>query len=477
MGLELVQKLLPEFRPRLDRIVPVGARFVSMEAELLHFLVGHFDLFVINVSVVSRRHTQAAFVGRTSNGIEHQAKTTQRQPGPVIGDRAEQAMFYVVPLRRAAWIVSHGDRKALFVGPTLQFTFPKSGSMAIAAAAVRGDQEFLGVGVLFRSCLLPPIANRMNGKLGCIGRCADRDVPSLVMNVVNAVGNCAAFRVAGKVVHRDLVRLLAPKGAGVLEVPDQFRVFRVHANHRLTRFEELSFLSLDVAKLEISVWMWRSREAFDVCPQREAHRLQQPPYGHGRHRIQLTRRPPQRATHIFSPTDRVAFEPEPGKLQLIDGHGRTEIVGDQEVPTVILDVTAEEAKMLIAVTGQTALLADWDQGKIFDIVSAYQATDADLAHFLAGIGQADLSGADDLPAPDGGPDEMDLRPHEHYDYVIVLARTTQEWGQLCDLLSLTPIAVGRGNQRNIGLGRAVTASKLITLLERHGNSSDSDPES
>lgn len=72
---------------------------------------------------------------------------------------------------------------------------------------------------------------------------------------------------------------------------------------------------------------------------------------------------------------------------------------------------------------------------------------------------------------------MDLRPHEHYDYVIVLARTTQEWGQLCDLLSLTPIAVGRGNQRNIGLGRAVTASKLITLLERHGNSSDSDPES
>ena len=173
----------------------------------------------------------------------------------------------------------------------------------------------------------------------------------------------------------------------------------------------------------------------------------------------------------------VAFEPEPGKLQLVDGHGRTGIAGDQEVPTVILDITPEEAKMLVAVTGQTALLADWDEIKIHDIVSAYQATDADLAHFLSGIGAEAPPDDDGLPAPDNGPDEMDLRPHEHYDYVIVLARTTQEWGQLCDLLSLEPVGVGRGKQRNIGLGRAVQASKLITLLEQNGKPSRSNTKS
>ncbi len=174
----------------------------------------------------------------------------------------------------------------------------------------------------------------------------------------------------------------------------------------------------------------------------------------------------------------IAFEPEPGKLQLIDGHGRTDVVGDQEVPTVILDVTPKEAEMLLAVTGQTSLLADWDETKIADIVDSYQASDANLAHFLAGFGAGDLPRGDDgLPAPDDGPDEMDLRPHEHYDYVIVLARTTQEWGQLCDLLSLTPISVGRGKLRNIGLGRAVPASTLINLLEHNGNSSDCNPES
>ncbi len=65
-------------------------------------------------------------------------------------------------------------------------------------------------------------------------------------------------------------------------------------------------MPLDVAKLEIPVWMWRSRQAFDVCPQRKAHLLQQPPYGHGRRRFQLPRQQPQRASHIFPPADRVA---------------------------------------------------------------------------------------------------------------------------------------------------------------------------
>ena len=174
----------------------------------------------------------------------------------------------------------------------------------------------------------------------------------------------------------------------------------------------------------------------------------------------------------------VAFEPEPGKLQLIDGHGRTGIAGNQQVPCVVLDVTPEEARTLLAVSGQTALVADWDPQKIADIVASYQASDADLAHFLSGFGDVDAPfERGGLPGPDNGPDEMDLRPHEHYDFVVVLARTTQEWGQLCDLLSLTPVGVGRGSQRNIGLGRAVQASKLISLLEQHGNSTDSNPES
>jgi len=200
-------------------------------------------------------------------------------------------MLDVVPLRRAAWVVGDGDCKSVFVGPTLQFTLPKPGPMTVATTAVCGDQQFLGIGVLFRSCMFPPLANRADGKLGRIGRRADRDVPSLVRNVVNAVGNCTALGVAGKVVNRNRVRFLPPQGSPVFEIPNQFSVFRVHANHRLTRFDELSFLPLDVAELAVPVWMRRSRQAFDVCSERETHRLQQPPYGHGRHRFQLTRQP------------------------------------------------------------------------------------------------------------------------------------------------------------------------------------------
>jgi len=70
--LELVQKLLPGIRPRLDGIVPIGTRFVSMDIELFHFLVGHFDFLLIDASVMSRCHAQAAFIGGASNGMKHQ---------------------------------------------------------------------------------------------------------------------------------------------------------------------------------------------------------------------------------------------------------------------------------------------------------------------------------------------------------------------------------------------------------------------
>ena len=200
---------------------------MSSEIELFHFLVGNFDFLLVDVSVKSCRHAQAALIGGASNGIEHQVETTQRLPGPVVGDRPEQAMFDVVPLRRTAWVVGNGDRKPVFVGPTLQFAFPKAGSMAVTAAAVRRDQQFLGIGMLFRSCTLPPLANRMDGKLGRVGRRANRDVSSLVRNVVNAVGDRAALGIAGKVINRDLVRFLSPEGSGVLEIPNQFGVFRI----------------------------------------------------------------------------------------------------------------------------------------------------------------------------------------------------------------------------------------------------------
>ena len=175
----------------------------------------------------------------------------------------------------------------------------------------------------------------------------------------------------------------------------------------------------------------------------------------------------------------IAREGEGGMYDLIDGHLRKDLSPDQEVPVLIVELTDDEADAALASHDPIGRLADRDPAVYASLLDDIDALDADFRRFLEremppgdGIGNEDR-GDGHLDGPAG----LDLRPHEHYDYVFVLARTTQEWGQLCDLLSLETVGVGRGSQRNIGLGRAVPAAKLIPLLEQHGNSKDSDPES
>jgi hypothetical protein len=56
---------------------------------------------------------------------------------------------------------------------------------------------------------------------------------------------------------------------------------------------------------------------------------------------------------------------------------------------------------------------------------------------------------------------MALQPHEHYDYLVVLATTTQEWNVLCERLGLEPQARRHGR---MGTCRAIRASKLLEVV-------------
>lgn len=64
-------------------------------------------------------------------------------------------------------------------------------------------------------------------------------------------------------------------------------------------------------------------------------------------------------------------------------------------------------------------------------------------------------------APDHYVGGMDLEPNEHYDFLVVLARTTHEWNVLCTKLELEPSK----RRHRVGIGRGVPATKLIEMLE------------
>lgn len=60
-------------------------------------------------------------------------------------------------------------------------------------------------------------------------------------------------------------------------------------------------------------------------------------------------------------------------------------------------------------------------------------------------------------------ESMELQPFEHYDYVLVLARRTHEWNRLCELLDLQDVRKPRTSQ--VGVGRAIDATKLLELID------------
>jgi hypothetical protein len=164
----------------------------------------------------------------------------------------------------------------------------------------------------------------------------------------------------------------------------------------------------------------------------------------------------------------LAREIEGGVLELIDGHLRASFDPEEMIPVAILDVNEAEAKKILATYDGIGEMAEPNQEALRALFAEIEAETAGLRKYIAdregelAKEKAERGMAD--RAPDGPP-EMELRPHEHYDYVIVLASTTHDWNRLVDLLDLVPVQSARMQKRKIGVGRAITAPRLIALLE------------
>jgi len=163
----------------------------------------------------------------------------------------------------------------------------------------------------------------------------------------------------------------------------------------------------------------------------------------------------------------LARETEEG-LELIDGHMRAEMDLDQEVPVLVLDVTEAEAKKLLATLDPLTGMATENAEAKRQLLGELDVQEASLRKMIAEM-LADTEGPEDEEGGSdpnvGGPPEMELRPHEHYDYVMVLARTTMEWNRLVELLELKEVACPGRTKLTTGIGRGIPARRLIELLE------------
>jgi len=153
-----------------------------------------------------------------------------------------------------------------------------------------------------------------------------------------------------------------------------------------------------------------------------------------------------------------------GKLELIDGHLRADVAAESEVPVLIVDLNEAEAAKVLATYDPLSGMALVDDAQLAALLGEVNLDDnAELRRLLTDLHE-ELK-IEDKAAADGGIEKreiegMALQPHEHYDYLVVLATTTQEWNLLCERLKLAPTQ----RRKSMGTCRAIRANALIEAL-------------
>lgn len=78
----------------------------------------------------------------------------------------------------------------------------------------------------------------------------------------------------------------------------------------------------------------------------------------------------------------VARETEDGKLTLIDGHLRADVSSDVEVPVLVVDLNANEAKELLLVHDPIGAMAERDDEAVLRLLADFEATSETLERFI-----------------------------------------------------------------------------------------------
>jgi len=158
-----------------------------------------------------------------------------------------------------------------------------------------------------------------------------------------------------------------------------------------------------------------------------------------------------------------------GALTLIDGHERK---GHQaEWPTVILDVTDEEADLLLLTLDPVSSMATAAGNELSALLATTHPGSValeDLLYSLSQEAEAELEspgpGLSSSLDPTNG--KMGLQHFEHYDYIVVLARNSHDWLMLQDLLGIERVEFKLSDGRSqFGLGRVVDAKQLLERLK------------
>jgi len=160
--------------------------------------------------------------------------------------------------------------------------------------------------------------------------------------------------------------------------------------------------------------------------------------------------------------------------RIVDGHMRVALAiqrGETEVPVTYVELSEEDERKALATLDPLGAAAGADAGS-YERLAEHFTTDSLWLRELV------TRHSDKLGDPDSDDDqtevteedkeipEMDLQAFEHYDYIVLMFKTDQDFLAACDLLKIqkvkTPIPHGK---HKIGLGRVIDGGKAIQRLQ------------
>jgi hypothetical protein len=138
--------------------------------------------------------------------------------------------------------------------------------------------------------------------------------------------------------------------------------------------------------------------------------------------------------------DAVLARETPAGLMVIDGHARVEIAPDAEIPVLVLDVTEEEAALLLATLDPLAGLAGTDAAKLDDLLSELRPQSEALQQMLAEMREKEGLGTGDGIDTDYQPGDSDHKGLRQF----IVALTPDQFEQVKAVLD-DHIAHGHGD--------------------------------
>jgi hypothetical protein len=179
------------------------------------------------------------------------------------------------------------------------------------------------------------------------------------------------------------------------------------------------------------------------------------------------------------------YKTESGTYRLIDGHLRKSMLREKygefaAIEVNVTNMTEAEAKKALLTHDPLSAMAEID-AVVLESLLAETEFDSAALRCLADdlelsavheVGDETQEG-DSVLSNDVNIEDMELRPEEHYDFIMVMADNVNDWNRLVSLFDLPHVKLSRTHRR-IGLARAVRASTVLEMIDANLQDSDSD---